>query len=231
MKAIFALLVLVGCSYAMPQELGASPVAAVETSDITAADTPAAATNVEAEPAAEASVAEGDVNRQGLVSNVNAQAEGAGIDGGAAASGPAGPQCSIHGCAFYGPGLNNPAAVVPNPAQIAEAQTIAVQNPNLRVFVGVDGLLLLTDVFGREQEVVDQFGVAFGEVVDPVEQQELAQENVLIDLDRRTMVFRAAELAKLGLDPTGAPLPVAAGAAPFKFPQVTRVFSVATQAA
>merc|ERR1712025_306628 len=267
MRAIFALLVLAGCSYARPQEvaLGAEPVAAVESEAAAPADTPAEPTNVEPAAPADASVpAEGgDVNRQGLFGGIEAEvaeAEGAtaggaggaaGGEAGGAAGGAAGgvgagagdgagaananlfPGCSVYGCAFYGPALRNtnPGVVKPDPALIKLFQEVAVQNPAVRVRVGLDGTLLATDVFGQELEVTDQFGLEIGEPLDPAEQGELAQTAALTDIETRVNAFRTAELAKVGLDATGAPLPQAPGAAPFKFPAIKRNFRVITQAA
>merc|ERR1712025_867517 len=253
MRAIFALLVLAGCSYARPQEvaLGAEPVAAVESEAAAPADTPAEPTNVEPAAPADASVpAEGgDVNRQGLFGGIEAEvaeAEGATAGGaGGAAGGEAGgaaggaananpfPGCSVYGCAFYGPALRNtnPGVVKPDPALIKLFQEVAVQNPAVRVRVGLDGTLLATDVFGQELEVTDQFGLEIGEPLDPAEQGELAQTAALTDIETRVNAFRTAELAKVGLDATGAPLPQAPGAAPFKFPAIKRNFRVITQAA
>merc|ERR1712025_197930 len=247
MRAIFALLVLAGCSYARPQEvaLGAEPVAAVESEAAAPADTPAEPTNVEPAAPADASVpAEGgDVNRQGLFGGIEAEvaeAEGAAAGVGAGAGDGAGaananpfPGCSVYGCAFYGPALRNtnPGVVKPDPALIKLFQEVAVQNPAVRVRVGLDGTLLATDVFGQELEVTDQFGLEIGEPLDPAEQGELAQTAALTDIEARVTAFRTAELAKVGLDATGAPLPQAPGAAPFKFPAIKRNFRVITQAA
>merc|ERR1712106_311870 len=228
MRAIFALVVLVGCSNARPQELGAAPVIVV--------DAAAAATNVEAAPAAVSAV-EQDVNRQGIAAGIVATGgapaviiasaggaggaaagaggagAGAGAGTGAGAGAVAGPcrNPSPYGCAFFGPGINNPMAIAPLAQSIKTAQGIAVQNPNLRVLVNADGTLIFTNQYGQEQEVVDQFGLEPFEPIDPVEHQELFAVQAQTEAQRLVTQYAATVYRDLGLSPDGMTLLPAAG--------------------
>merc|ERR1712212_581927 len=83
------------------------------------------------------------------------------------------------GPAFFGPGVNNPAAVLPYRQHLAIAEQAALGNPNLRVFVPVDGEeIMFTDQYGREVEVVNALGDEPFEnvIITPAEQQRVLTE-------------------------------------------------------
>ncbi|KAG7163188.1 putative gastrolith protein 18.2-like 2 [Homarus americanus] len=79
---------------------------------------------------------------------------------------------------FFGPGLNNQAAIPVNPMVVQHANKVLATHPHLRVFVDVDGTARFTDIYGREvEEVLDQFGHDLAELLDVQEQQELLLQN------------------------------------------------------
>ncbi|CAL4160436.1 unnamed protein product, partial [Meganyctiphanes norvegica] len=94
-----------------------------------------------------------------------AQAVAAGTVGPARPVNPYGPQ-------FFGPGINNPFGVAPNALLVQKAQQVTASNPNVKVFVDTTGEVLFTDQFGREVEVMDQFGM------DPLEQAQMQLEQM-----------------------------------------------------
>nr|XP_053650301.1 uncharacterized protein LOC128700867 [Cherax quadricarinatus] len=85
----------------------------------------------------------------------------------AAAAGRLAPTQQNLGPNFFGPGLNNPLAVPVHPLVAQQAQRITAANPNLRVFVDIDGSAHFTDQFGREvEEVLDEFGRDVSDFLD-----------------------------------------------------------------
>jgi len=108
---------------------------------------------------------------------------------------------------FFGPGVDNPNPHVPriNPFIRQRALSVIAENPNVRVFVGVDGQAHFTNEFGQEVEVTDRFGN------DPLELDE-HHENLL---QLQAQVARAnAALAAFQNAQTRAAAPAAAPAAP-----------------
>ncbi|CAL4137261.1 unnamed protein product, partial [Meganyctiphanes norvegica] len=89
----------------------------------------------------------------------------------AVAAGPARP-VNPYGPQFFGPGINNPFGVAPNALLVQKAQQVTASNPNVKVFVDTTGEVLFTDQFGREVEVMDQFGM------DPLEQAQMQLEQM-----------------------------------------------------
>nr|XP_053650302.1 uncharacterized protein LOC128700868 isoform X1 [Cherax quadricarinatus] len=107
------------------------------------------------------------------------------------------------GPAFYGPGLNNPLAVPLNPLVAQQAQRIAAANPNIRVFVDVDGSAHFTDQFGREvEEIIDEFGRDVSEVLDVQEQQERLLRAREQELKRRRQLLELELLQDFNTNPT-----------------------------
>ncbi|XP_018009937.1 uncharacterized protein LOC108667424 [Hyalella azteca] len=131
-----------------------------------------------------------------------------------AAPAPAAPAAPVNdfGPAFFGPGVGNFAARAPLPALVARAREVAASDPNVRVFVDVDGTIEFTDKFGREVEVLDAFGRDALEIPGLEEQIELQQQQ--FQLERRRALL-TQELNNLNILAGGAAggAPGAAGAA------------------
>ncbi|XP_064082832.1 glycine-rich protein 1-like [Macrobrachium nipponense] len=133
----------------------------------------------------------------------SASAAGASAAAGAGAAGAAAAPGGGFGPAFFGPGLNNPLALPPNGLLIQRAQEVAAGNPNVRVFVDVDGTVEFTDQFGREIEVVDQFGFDALEPIDPKEQQKLLLKSRQQEFNLRRQLLEQQLLQEFGLAPGG----------------------------
>ncbi|KAK7080024.1 hypothetical protein SK128_016281 [Halocaridina rubra] len=157
----------------------------VSSSRPTAASAPAGDNTIAADPAAAAAPAQ--------TSGGAGTGAGAGAAGGAAAAGGG------FGPAFFGPGLNNPLALPPNPLFVQRAQQVAASNPNIRVFVDVDGTVEFTDQFGREVEVVDQFGFEALEPIEPQEQQKLLLQSRQQEFQLRRQQLEQQLLSEFGL--------------------------------
>ncbi|XP_045581513.1 uncharacterized protein [Procambarus clarkii] len=106
------------------------------------------------------------------------------------------------GPAFYGPGLNNPLAVPLNPLVAQQAQRIAATNPNIRVFVDIDGTAHFTDQFGREvEEILDEFGRDVSELLDVQEQQEQLLKARQQELQRRRQLLELQLIRDFNTNP------------------------------
>ncbi|XP_069946263.1 uncharacterized protein [Cherax quadricarinatus] len=117
-----------------------------------------------------------------------------------------------YGPNFFGPGLNNPLAVPVNPLVAQQAQRIAAANPNIRVFVDIDGSAHFTDQFGREvDEILDEFGRDVSELLDVQEQQEQLLHAREQELNRRRQLLDQQLLQEFNTNP--AAFNPAAGAA------------------
>ncbi|KAB7507921.1 hypothetical protein Anas_02946 [Armadillidium nasatum] len=77
----------------------------------------------------------------------------------AATGNPYGPKA-------YGPGLNNPYAFPPNQFQVQRALNLANAQPGLLVRVAANGEVDLTDQYGREVDVYDNFGNDLTDIYD-----------------------------------------------------------------
>ncbi|KAK8722653.1 hypothetical protein OTU49_012147, partial [Cherax quadricarinatus] len=117
-----------------------------------------------------------------------------------------------YGPNFFGPGLNNPLAIPLNPLVAQQAQRISATNPNIRVFVDVDGSAHFTDQFGREvEEILDEFGRDVSELLDVQEQQEQLARAREQELKRRRQLLDQQLLHEFNTNP--AAFNPAAGAA------------------
>ncbi|XP_045581512.2 uncharacterized protein [Procambarus clarkii] len=120
-----------------------------------------------------------------------------------AAGGLAPTQQPNYGPSFFGPGLNNPLAVPINPLVAQQAQRIASFNPNIRVFVDIDGSVQFTDQFGREvEEILDEFGRDVTELLDVEEQQERLLNARRQELERRQQLLDLQLLQNFNTNPT-----------------------------
>ncbi|XP_042857436.1 uncharacterized protein LOC122243787 [Penaeus japonicus] len=97
----------------------------------------------------------------------------AGAGAGAAAGAPA---TQNFGPAFYGEGLNNPAAFPPSMLVIRRYQQLAKIRPEIRVRVNIDGSVELTDIYGRE---IDE-EVLFPDFEEIQEQRLQAQKHAIL---------------------------------------------------
>ncbi|KAF2360679.1 hypothetical protein FHG87_008575 [Trinorchestia longiramus] len=66
----------------------------------------------------------------------------------------------------YGMGLNNPWALPPNPFMMQRAVALVNQVPGALVRVDVDGSISITNQFGQEVDIVDNFGNEISEMFD-----------------------------------------------------------------
>ncbi|XP_071525240.1 uncharacterized protein [Panulirus ornatus] len=103
---------------------------------------------------------------------------------------------------FFGPGLNNPLATLPDPFVIQQARRVAETSNNIRVFVDVDGEVRFTDQFGRPvEEIVDEFGRDVSEFLDPQEYQERLTAARRQELERRRRVMEMQLLQEFRTNP------------------------------
>lgn len=123
---------------------------------------------------------------------------------------PRAPVGPTFGPAFFGPGINNPIARGPVPQLVARAQEVVASNPNVRVFVDVDGAIEFTDQFGREVEVLDSFGRDALEVPGLEEQLEFQKQQAQLNQRRALLMQQLAALNTVsGHNPIGAGAPPA----------------------
>ncbi|KAF2360673.1 hypothetical protein FHG87_008569 [Trinorchestia longiramus] len=125
----------------------------------------------------------------------------------------AAPPANTFGPAFFGPGVGNIAARAPLPQLVARAREVAASDPNVRVFVDVDGTIEFTDKFGREVEVLDSFGRDALEIPGLEEQIELQQKQFQLERRRALLMQELHQLNTLTGAPAGAQGTAAAGSA------------------